>query len=176
MNEAGNKRGATVAFWARKWGLEVYRYCRKLLASDTEAEDAMQMVFLQAMQDFEQFRGVGSERQWLLSIARNRCLDRMKLLKRRPPTAEEEEGMEVPSSAQGPDDALGDSEAARAVGRCLDELPEHTRTTIILRYHDQLSYADIEATTGTKAGALRVRVLRGLVQLKECLEGRGVSW
>ncbi len=176
MNEASNKQPGVVALWAKQWGLDVYRYCRKLLTSDSEAEDAMQVVFLQAVQDFEQFRDPGSELHWLLSIARHRCLDRLKMLRRRPPSAEEEEGMDVPSDGRGADGALEDSEVAREVAKCLDELPAHTRTAIVLRYHEQLSYESIEALTGTKAGALRVRVLRGLVQLKECLEERGVSW
>jgi RNA polymerase sigma-70 factor, ECF subfamily len=174
MNDGSNRQAQTVASWARQWGIDVFRYCRKLLASDPEAEDTMQMVFLQALEDFEQFRDSGSERSWLLSIARNRCLDRMRLLRRRQTVAEIDE-VEVPDEGPGPEQSLADVEAVRWLNLCLDQLAEPTRTAIVLRYNDRMPYEQIEAVTGLKAGALRVRVLRGLVQLKECLESRGVQ-
>ena len=178
MTEASNNSTQTVALWARRWGLDIYRYCRKLLASDSEAEDAMQLVFLQAIQDFPRFRGPATERHWLLSIARHRCLDRLKLLRRLPefPGAPELEELEVPASGPGADDALAASEAARVLARCIEELPAPTRAAVVLRYHDQLSYERIEAEMGVSAGALRVRVLRGLSSLRGCLERQGVPW
>lgn len=176
MKEPSNKTAQTVALWARQWGLDVFRYCRGLLGSDSDAEDAAQMVFLQAIQDFAQFREPGLERPWLLSIARHRCLDRLKLLRRRPSMADEDEALEVPIDGRGPDDQVASSEASRSLARCLDELPAPSRVAVLLRYHDQLSYELIEGAMGTTVGALRVRVLRALVQLKECLERKGISW
>lgn len=178
MNGVRNTAAESVAFLAKRWGLDVYRYCRKLLASDAEAEDAMQMVFLQAVEGYGQVREPGAERRWLLSIAKHRCLDRLKVLRRRTGEAseQEEEAMEVAADGPGAEQLMAESQAAKVLSECLDQLPAPTRVAIVLRYHEHLPYEAIEAETGMSAGALRVRVLRGLVQLKECLEGRGVSW
>ena len=165
-----------VALWVSQWALDVYRYCRKFLHDDAEAEDVMQLVFLQAHEDFATFRGQGSPRHWLLSIARHRCLDRLKL-NRRTPSAVEADVLEREPAATVPiDDALAQAQAARELAACLDGLPDHARVAIVLRYHDELSYEEIEKLTGIAVGALRVRVLRALPVLKTCLEGKGVQW
>jgi len=170
------ERARTVASWARRWGLDVFRYCRRLLGSDAEAEDAMQTVFLQALEDFEWFRGPETERQWLLAIARHRCFDRLKLSKRRPAQGDEVEVLAVAEERRGADEELARSETERALSACLDELPDQTRLAITLRYHEALSYEAIGELTGLKTGALRVRVMRGLARLRDRLERQGISW
>ena len=162
-NKIRKSKSEVVASWATQWGIDVFRYCQRALASDAEAEDAMQLVFLQALEEFDDFRGLGSERAWLLSIARSRCLNRMRLLRRK-------------QAAE--DRNLSDVEARHRVHLlhlCLEQIPEPTRTAILLRYNEQMPYEKIEAMTGMKAGAIRVGVLRGLMQLKECLKIRGVE-
>ena len=172
----GNADDHSVALWASRWSLDVYRYCRKLLRNDAEAEDVMQLVFLQAFTDFDRQKQAGAERYWLLSIARHRCLDRLKMLKSRPEDETDEQTLEHPSDDAPLDEALAGSEAAAQLARCLGELPDHARVAVVLRYTDQLSYEQIETATGTKAGALRVRVLRALPLLKACLQRAGVEW
>jgi RNA polymerase sigma-70 factor (ECF subfamily) len=171
-----NAAAQNVALWVSQWALDVYRYCRKFLRNDAEAEDVMQLVFLQAYEDFETFRGQGSARHWLLSIARNRCLDRLKVNRRNPASAEANVLEREPTTAPPIDEALAQSQAARELSVCLDGLPDHARVAIVLRYQDELSYEEIERVTGVSVGALRVRVLRALPTLKECLEAKGVKW
>ena len=169
----GNAATQAVALWANQWALDVYRYCRRFLSNDAEAEDVMQLVFLQACEDFSSFRAECSPRHWLLSIARHRCLDRLKHNQRASLTP-----TQAPEPVAPPpvDEALARSQAARELALCLDGLPDHARVAIVLRYHDDLSYEEIERLTGVKVGALRVRVLRALPLLKACLEGKGVTW
>jgi RNA polymerase sigma-70 factor, ECF subfamily len=171
-----NVAADSVALWVSKWALDVYRYCRKLLRDDAEAEDVMQLVFLQAFQDFERFRGNGAEKPWLLSIARHRCLDRLKL-GRRAGAGVELDALEHHSNGEAPlDEALAKTEAARELTSCLEGLPDHARVAVVLRFNDQLSYEEMEKVTGVTVGALRVRVLRALPLLKQCLEAKGVKW
>lgn len=172
----GNAATETVALWVNQWALDVYRYCRKFLRDDAEAEDVMQLVFLQAYQDFSSVRLESSARHWLLSIARHRCLDRLKLNRRNPSAADPTPLDQEPSTTPPVDETLAHSQAARALAACLDQLPDHARVAIVLRYHDELSYEEMEKLSGISAGALRVRVLRALPALKTCLEEKGVEW
>lgn len=172
----GNAADVSVALWARQWALDVYRYCRRFLRDDAEAEDAMQLVFLQAHQDFATFKETGRPLDWLLSIARHRCLDRLRVRRRLPPTEPMLALANVEQPGRPIDEALAQTEAAKVVLQCLDGLSDDARAAVVLRYHDDLSYEEIEKLTGATAGTLRVRVLRALPLLKQCLEGKGVQW
>ena len=173
---ASNEAAQAVAFWVDQWGLDIYRYCRKFLRNDAEAEDVMQLVFLQAFQDFHTFRAEVSARLWLLSIARHRCLDRLKMISRDPAASDVQVLLREPSTASPADESLAQLQAARELAACLDGLPDHARAAIVLRFHDELSYEEIEKLTGATVGALRVRVLRTLPLLKACLQNKGVQW
>ncbi len=175
---SSNAAAPTVALWVKQWELDIYRYCRRFLRNDTEAEDVLQLVFLQAYEDFPTFRFEASPQVWLRTIARHRCLDRLKFYRHSPSATREETTMmeSRPALAAPLDDAIATSQAARELEGCLDGLPDHTRAAIVLKYHDDLSYEEIEKLTGVSIGALRVRVMRALPTLKLCLEGKGVDW
>ncbi len=48
-------------------------------------------------------------------------------------------------------------------------LPESQRTAIVLRYYEQLEYAEIAELTGIREGSVRARVSRGLATLRQSL-------
>ncbi len=175
---SSNAAAPTVALWVKQWKLDIYRYCRRFLRNDAEAEDVTQRVFLQAYEAFPTFRSKSSPHSWLREIARHECLDRLKFIRRSPSATPAETTMleSEPAPAAPLDDALATSQAARALEGCLDDLPDHTRAAIVLKYNDDLSYEEIERLTGVSIGALRVRVMRALPLLKHCLDGKGVDW
>ena len=45
-------------------------------------------------------------------------------------------------------------------------LPESQRTAIVLRYYEQLEYAEIAELTGVREGSVRARVSRGIAALR----------
>lgn len=149
----------------------VYRYCRRMLNQDADASDVSQMVFMQAFEALCKGVDVQNERAWLLGIARNRCVDRL----RRPgPELLDQEGLErVVDRDPGGDLVTSDSAARRALEDCLDALEPRSRAVLLLRFHDDLSYQEISALTGDSPGALRVRVARALPVLRGCLEKKG---
>ena len=150
----------------------VYRYCRRMLSQDADASDVSQMVFMQAFEALCGGVDVQNERAWLLGIARNRCIDRL----RRPgPELLDHEGLErVADRDPRGDSVTPDLAARRALEDCLDGLDARSRAVLLLRFHDDLSYQEISALTGDTPGALRVRVARALPALRHCLERKGV--
>ena len=56
----------------------LFRLCRRMLGNDADAQEAVQEAFLAAYQGREKFRGEARVRTWLLSIAYNKCLDRLR--------------------------------------------------------------------------------------------------
>ncbi len=58
-------------------------YCYRMLGSASEAEDAVQEVFLRAWRSADSFEGRSSMKSWLYRIATNVCLDMLSARKRR---------------------------------------------------------------------------------------------
>ena len=56
-----------------------------------------------------------------------------------------------------------------AVWRACLALPEAQRVAVVLRYYEQLEYAEIAALTGVAEGSVRSRVSRGLAALRGAL-------
>jgi RNA polymerase sigma factor (sigma-70 family) len=156
-------------------GNHVYRYCRRMLGNSQDVEDVSQLVFVQAFQGINELSGIRNPRAWLLAIARHRCLDRLKAIRRRPQVFEEE-ALDVVVDRDA-DDALSkeDPRLRKALDDCLDRLDDRSRAALILRFHEDLSYDEISTLTSDTAAALRVRIARALPALRRCLERKGVT-
>jgi RNA polymerase sigma factor (sigma-70 family) len=78
----GDPEGA-LASLMRAYGSPIYRFCRQLVADPDLAQDVHQTTFVQAFEGLAGFGGRGSFRAWLYGIARHRCLDALKIARRR---------------------------------------------------------------------------------------------
>ena len=133
------------------------------------AADALQDAFVQVWQNAASFAPErGTAAAWLTGIVRFRALDAVRKLSR-----------EVLSD----DPALGDvAEEFDIVGaiesklkqdalrRCLDELEEKQRRSIVLAFVDGFSHAEIAARLPAPLGSVKSWVRRGLLSLRSCLE------
>jgi RNA polymerase sigma-70 factor (ECF subfamily) len=164
----GDHREA-LALCARFHGRSVGRLCMALLGSSSEADDALQETLLAAHSSFASFRGDGSLKAWLLSIARRRCA---RVLERRvtQPNVERRAAEETPpdSGSREQADALVDArrraEAARAL---LARVRPTEREALLLRYEAGLSYREVGEACGVDETAARKRVSRALARLRE---------
>jgi len=66
---------------------ELQVYCYRVLGSVQDAEDALQDTLLSAWQGLAGFEGRASVRTWLYKVATSRCLDVLRLARRRPPVS-----------------------------------------------------------------------------------------
>jgi RNA polymerase sigma-70 factor (ECF subfamily) len=67
---------------------ELQVYCYRFLGSMADAEDALQDTLLSAWQGLAGFEGRASLRTWLYRVATSRCLDALRVARRRPPVSE----------------------------------------------------------------------------------------
>lgn len=95
---------------------------------------------------------------------------RSRLRRRR--SERERDVQHVPDAASAESDALRNAERA-AVRTALAGLPRRLREVLVLRYHLELSEADIAATLGISRGAVKGYSSRGLVRLGEALRAAG---
>ena len=105
----------------------VYRMARALLRDDREAEDVVQEAFLRYWQLGS---GIEHARAWLLKVARNACLDRLRRTNRL--VSHEEVEPPEPSEDRDPAWHFQQGELAANLQRLLDRLPEPQRSLIVL--------------------------------------------
>lgn len=112
-------------------------------------------------------REAGPLRPWLAGVARNLARMRARSSGRR---VRREESSVVPEPAQSPDELLERIEMQQQVVRRVLALDEPFRSTLLLRYYEGCSAADIARRQEVPAGTVRWRLKRGLDDLRRQLD------
>jgi RNA polymerase sigma-70 factor (ECF subfamily) len=171
----GDRRQA-LALLMGLYGKTIYNFCRYLLRDAALAEDVLQTTFVQAFADFGRYRGQSTLRVWLHAIARHRCLDSLKMLRRENTHVERGEGFaDVEMDTPGAEEQLQLGSIGKHLAHCLGRLPPEVREAVLLRFMQQLSYEEMAKLTGHRAATLQMRVARAMSGLRACLEAAGVS-
>lgn len=159
------------------YGDAVYRFCRQLVRDPETASDVHQTTFVAAYRSLARFRGGSKWKTWLFGIARHRCLDAIKMERRRRRRFVQVE--QLPEPAQTPDRGAAARAESRSLQqilkRCLEKLAPRIRTAVLLRYQNELSYRDMAEVCGDRPATLQARVARAMPVLKRCLRSRGVT-
>lgn len=151
----------------------VYNLCYRMLGERTEAEDATQEAFIRAYNNLSRYDPSRSFKTWLLSIASNHSIDRLR--KRRMKFLSLDEPlpshMQLALSAEqvSPEMSAVDNERSAYIQELLEELPPNDRVGIILKYWYDYSYAEIAAVLDTTESAVKSRLFRARRALADLL-------
>jgi RNA polymerase sigma factor (sigma-70 family) len=161
----GNELAFEVAF--ERHGRGILGFCRHMLGSPEEAEDAVQHTFAAAYRDLQR----DGERQiklkpWLYAIARNRCLSVLR--SRREQAAEL---AEVPT--EGLHEQVERRSELRELLSDLRELPDEQRAALLLAEAADLSHAEVAGVLGCEVARVKALVFRarsGLIERRDARE------
>ena len=154
----------------------VYRTLVGVLGDPEEARDAMQDTFLKAFQHLSGFQGRSSFSTWLVSIASNTGLQRLR--DRKPAESldeaspDSEDGFrprQIQSWTDNPEQLYSKAEMRALVETSVMRLPAKYRVVLVLRDLEQLSTEETAAALGLGISALKARILRGRLMLREAL-------
>jgi RNA polymerase sigma-70 factor (ECF subfamily) len=186
---ASGSEDALVQLYDRYAGA-VYATARRLTTDRGLAEDVVQETFLALWNRAEQYNpAMGSLPAWLLTIARNRTIDRLRALGRRPPTVPISDvalpdegdtatlerliaGGEVVGAGQpvmGPAALLAETELRTSLAEALAGLPDVERAVLVLAYRDELSQSEIAERLGWPIGTVKTRTRRALLRMRNAL-------
>jgi RNA polymerase sigma-70 factor (ECF subfamily) len=166
-------QGAFSALYDRLSG-PLYSLAFKMLGDASEAQDALQEVFLQIWSragtyDPEQ----SSVFSWTVLLTRSRVIDRLRARDRRlrvvvESTAENKvaEATDASTVENAADTANKKDEAAH-VRSLLNNLPEDQRQAIELAFFGHRTHHEIAAQLGQPLGTVKARIRRGLLKLRE---------
>lgn len=167
------KAGDNSAFadLVRKYETKVRGYCLHMLLDYEESEDAAQEVFLKAYRSLRDFDGRSSFSTWLFRITVNHCHDvRRKLSRQRTEQLTEDDGGEkrsAESAAFVEPEALNRAEYLDLVRKVFSRLSEEYRQILLLREVEEMSYEEIAEVLACSLDAVKGRLKRARVQLKE---------
>ncbi len=148
-----------------------YRY----LGDRSLAEDVVQETFLKLYQARDRYRPDARFRSYLLRIATNACLSRLR--KKRPLSLEgDPDGPDTDppdAAAAPPDQALVTSELHARVRAAVAQLPERQRLAILLNKFEGLDYREVGEHLGLSVPATKSLLHRARMALKEMLTDAG---
>ena len=154
---------AALRLLMQEYGAAVHRYCRQLVDDRDLADEAHQMTFVQAYEGMGRFAGRSSLRTWLFGIAHHRCLDLLKISRRRLKRFPlMDELPDRPAPADTAEEHLTARFRISALGQCLRQLAPHIRAAVLLRFQQGLTYEEMARLEGDRPATLQARVVRAL--------------
>lgn len=134
------------------------------------ANEVVQDAFIQIWQGASSFDSErGSARGWIFSVVRHRALNSVRNVSRETPV-DEARLEETPDDAPGPFQNVARISEAGALQRCLDQLEQQKRDSIVLAFVEGYSHSQIAVRMNAPLGTVKAWIRRGLVTLRECLE------
>lgn len=135
----------------------VFGYLFRMSGDRAEAEELTQETFYQAVLSIHRFRADASVQTWLLKVARNVFLKRLRRRGREQPVEDAEVLLEPGGqSLAGPEEQLLRDDDRAAVERVLVALPEAYRTVLVLREMEGLSHREIAQILNKTEATVRV--------------------
>jgi RNA polymerase sigma-70 factor (ECF subfamily) len=171
---AGGDQTAFAMLYDRLSG-PLYSLAVRMLGDATEAQDALQDVFLQIWRRAANYDAKQSSVfSWATLITRSRVIDRLRARGRRlrvvPASTDDENHLEAAIEASvgpsGADTVEGNEEAVR-VRSIVNKLPAEQRQAIELAFFSDLTHHEIAAQLNQPLGTIKARIRRGLLKLRE---------
>jgi len=160
---------------------KVYGLALRMTRSEADAAEITQDTFLSAYQHLAEFRGEAAFGSWVHRIAANNAL--MRLRRQRvldvvtedlagPESTDRGSLAEVPETdwSRRADDKILDEELGRAIQEATDALPEGYREVFLLKDVEGLSYEEISEMVGISVPAVKSRLHRARLALREAID------
>lgn len=149
---------------------KLHAVCLSVLKNRPEAEETLQEVYIRVWQGASRYASNGlSPMTWLITIARNRSIDKLRARNSRPVTAPSEAADTIPSSEPGPEMATIHAQERRMLDECLATLAEAQAGAVRAVYLDGVTYADLARREGMPINTVRSWLRRSLLRLRDCV-------
>ena len=163
-----------------KYRLRVYNLCRRILSDEEESEDLTQEVLIKVLRSIRNFQPTSSFYTWVYRITVNCCIDHLRKCRRRPPVtslcsnypepAQNKQEWEIPDDRYNPEARFDQNKLRETIGQAMGQLSEKSRSIIILKDIEGLSYVEISSVLGVSRGAVKSRLWKARQRLMELLE------
>ncbi|MGD0499313.1 MAG: sigma-70 family RNA polymerase sigma factor [Bryobacteraceae bacterium] len=161
----------------RRYENKIFRLAQHVTQNREDAEDVLQETFMKAYEHLDQFQGNSKFYTWIVRIAVNQAL--MKLRRRKTDrsvsldetidTGDDTVVREVAAWDEDPEARYGREELGRILDSAVESLEPPYRSVFVLRDIDELSTEETAEALGLSVPAVKSRLLRARLQLREKL-------
>lgn len=164
---AAGDRAAFLALYDRT-SAKLFGTCLRVLNDRADAEDVLQEVYVKVWRNAGRYSANGlSPMTWLIAVARNAAIDRLRA--RRAPAEDVEEMAGLADAGPTPEAAaIAASDRAR-IRACLDELEADRAGAVRGAYLEGMTYQQLADRHGVPLNTMRTWLRRSLLKLRECL-------
>jgi RNA polymerase sigma-70 factor (ECF subfamily) len=153
-----------------RYGGLVWSLASRLSPTSTDAEDAVQEIFIDLWRNAARYReDLGEEATFVATIARRRLIDRQRKF-RRDPEQQPVESLDLIESGIPEVSAIDRSDDEQRAVACLGKLRENERQVLELSIYHGLPQSRIAHQTGVPLGTVKTLIRRGLAQLRSCMK------
>jgi RNA polymerase sigma-70 factor, ECF subfamily len=152
-----------------RYGPVLYRYARRMLASEADVPDVVQDTFVAAWQQIAGFRGSSSLRTWLFAICYRKIADTHRLKRAKPVEDWVLEPLAGPDPSADPFTAASNAAFLAALEQALDELPVRQRAVWMMREIEQMTFPEIGEVLHLSSDAVRGHHVRAIKTLRVLL-------
>ena len=142
----------------------------RVVGSREEAEDVVHDAFVTVWRKIDRFDAErGSLRAWLMTVVRNRAIDRIRA---RRATIDVDDADERSLLRTGPNptwEAVATRASTSELRAAIDTLPEEQRRSVELAYFEGYTYREVAALTGVPPGTANGRLRLALAKLRDAL-------
>ena len=152
----------------------LYGLILRIIRDRSEAEEILQEVFVQVWTRADTYQvQIGPPVAWLVRIARNRAIDRLRASTVRARTIE---STPLPPPVETPEGHAALTEQQRAVAQALNGLPGEQRQLIEAAYFQGLTHSELAERFTLPLGTVKTRVRTGMMTLRRQLQNIMVGY
>ena len=149
----------------------------RILERPEDAEEVLLDVYMKAWKYAARYTDKrGSVQAWLMIMARNAAIDRIRQKRAQPKTLafEPESTPEPESTDASPEEQTAERERRRRVQLVLNELPPEQREVVELAFFGGLTHAELAERLREPLGTIKSRIRMGLMRLRGLIEEPGI--
>ncbi|MCL8483168.1 MULTISPECIES: RNA polymerase sigma factor [Bradyrhizobium] len=154
----------------------LFRIARGILRNDSEAEDVVQDTYVRALTHLGEFRGQSSLSTWLVRIAMNEAMGRLRGARPALPLDEQREDksgaevIEFRATSNDPEKSVAQRQIQAVVEQAIDDLSEPFRLVFIARVIEEMSIDETADLLGLKPETVKTRLHRARGMLRVNVE------
>jgi RNA polymerase sigma-70 factor, ECF subfamily len=153
----------------RTYQSSVYAVTRHYLRDPEEARDVAQDVFVRLYERLDSFSGGVTFKAWLLRMARNASIDRLRRVKARPPVSDVAVEDAMLSSGDDPESNAALEARQRLLRRAIGQLGDKNREVLLLKEIQGLGFEEVAQLLGLPVGTVKSRSSRARLELASIL-------
>ena len=167
VNEVRNGKRQAFTELMRRYQERVYWTARRIVGSHDDADDIAQETFVRAYLALGDFRGDSSFFTWLYRIAVNLSLNAIRKQQVMEYLRQSDIINRFLPAQENPEKDLEREEMHSLVDKAIASLPEKQRAVFVMRYYDEMSYAEISKVLKTSIGGLKANYYHAVRKVQE---------